>query len=624
MFRLLILSLLVLTLWGCSSTEKTTTVVSKQQQPTKQFIKTVKNSAYYLEQAELYGSGQDQRSFYILAAKAAIAEQKSPLFIQGILNKIDITRRNSVKLDIELAKALLFVDMLEDAEVVNARLQQGQISRSHQVALRILSAQLTAKQNRHVDTVRTLFQILTFHSEQISDADTVLIYDLIWQHILKLPPQTLRNFQNDFGPASQAWINLAVIIQQDLNDAERLPKSLNRWRNLYPQSINRSLLPDQVQQLLQMKPFNPNVIALILPMSGRLAKQSAAIKDGFLTAMGFGSGKKLVLLDTDMLSLTQIEEQLIEQKVEFIVGPLQKNKVNEFQQSQVIRMLPRLNLNIPEIIPSVIPGVPASFYYSLAPEDEIEQAIEYFILNGVNRPAVIYADNRLGRRLFNRFNSAWQQATDETAEAIAFRNKSKLGEAVQSLLEVDDSRKRISEMKQIFGSRLETETRSRADIDAVYVIANSQQTRLIKPFFDVNISAFGNRLPIYASSRSYLVDETQEQKRDLDGMVFTEMPWLIENTEPQLHQIYATIGEQQTQLKKLFAFGYDAYQLLHALKQLAILPDEQLDGLTGKLSVATDLTITRELSWSRYTRGRVIALPKQTDAERRNSKTNVR
>ena len=89
-------------------------------------------------------------------------------------------------------------------------------------------------------------------------------------------------------------------------------------------------------------------------------------------------------------------------------------------------------------------------------------------------------------------------------------------------------------------------------------------------------------------------------------MFFTEMPWLIKNTEPQLHKLYETIGEQQTQLKKLFAFGHDAYELIFALKQLTILPSESLYGLTGKLSVKDNLAIKRQLSWSRYLQGKVI------------------
>ncbi len=609
MNRFLLLLALSLILVGCSSTSENSNNDTTIAPITNPQVTTIKDSQFYIQQAEQYDIGEDKRSFYILAAKSAIAEKKSLLYTQTILANIESDLRNSVTLDIELAKALLYVEDTENAEIVVTRLQQGYTDKRHALQLRIINAQLLSAQSLHLETVRSLFQLQSLYLERLSDTDKTIVYSLLWQHILKVPYSTLSTFMTDFGPAADAWIELANVIQNKLSDPVNLPYELQRWQRIYPQEISIDLLPQQIQQLLLVEPFKPHTIALLLPLSGRLAKQAKIIRDGFISAKPFDSLTTIHIFDTVFLSLSEIETQIEEIGADFIVGPLEKDAVISFQQSPVLSQIPRLNLNIPELVPQQLESYPSSYYFSLSPEDEIDQAIEFFIALGVNKPAVIFADNTLGRRLFERFSAKWQEITEQTAESIAFKNRSKLGDAVQQLLDVDKSNDRIAEMKRLFGSALETEARSRTDIDAVYVIANSQQTRLIKPFFDVNISAFGKRLPIYASSRSYLVDESQAQKRDLNDLVFTEMPWLIKNTEPQLHALYEKIGEQQTQLKKLFAFGYDAYKLIYSLKQLTILPSQSLEGLTGRLSVNADKTIKRQLSWSRYVQGKVVAIP---------------
>ncbi|QTH63457.1 penicillin-binding protein activator [Psychrosphaera ytuae] len=607
MTRLIVVFIMLFFLISCSSGPSNQPQTIQKDQTDTVRERVDKNSDYYLQQAQLANSNQDRRSLYILAAKQAISEGQSTITITAILNAVDETQYNSVGLDIELAKALLFVGQTERAKNVITRVQQGAPSQRFDQALRILGVQLNAQQGFSLEVVRETFQLQSLYQGRISSSDTRLLYTLLWEHIMSVPVSTLRRFQYDFGEGAQAWVELVAVIKTNLANATALPRELNRWKNLFPNTLDYQLLPQQVQSLLNVEPYAPQRFALLLPLSGKLSKQAMAIRDGFLSAIDFNNSSDVLVLDTVLLNVEEIEQQITENQVDFIVGPLEKETIIEYENSDVLRTLPRLNLNIPEIMPTYAgQEVLPAYYYSLAPEDEIEQAIEYFLELGVDRPAVIYADNTLGRRLYERFNQAWSLATEEPVEAIAFRNRSKLGDAVQDLLDVSASEARIAEMKKLFGNQLETEARSRTDIDAVYVIANSQQTRLIKPFFDVSISAFGKRLPIYASSRSYLVDESVSQKRDLNGLVFTEMPWLVRNSDPQLHDLYDKIGEQQTQLKKLFAFGYDAHKLVFALKQLTILQDQHILGLTGALSVNSNNTIKRRLSWSKYQQGAIV------------------
>jgi outer membrane PBP1 activator LpoA protein len=246
------------------------------------------------------------------------------------------------------------------------------------------------------------------------------------------------------------------------------------------------------------------------------------------------------------------------------------------------------------------------YFFALSPEDEIEQAVSYFVKKDIQYPAIIYADNSLGRRLSKQFSDLWLATTEKQLESIAFQSKSKLGQAVKDLLDVGLSEQRIKQIKTLLGAQIKSEERSRTDIDAIYVIANSQQTRLIKPFFDVNVSKFAKQLPIYASSRSYVVGESRNQKLDLNGLTFTEMPWIVNGKNTQLNKVYEQIGDKNTQSKKLFAFGYDSFKLIPILNHLAILPEVAVESLTGTLKIDKTGRIKRNLEWAQYRQGNVV------------------
>jgi hypothetical protein len=64
-----------------------------------------------------------------------------------------------------------------------------------------------------------------------------------------------------------------------------------------------------------------------------------------------------------------------------------------------------------------------------------------------------------------------------------------------------------------------------------------------------------------------------------------------------------------TSLGRLYAMGIDAYRLAPSLEQLTALPDSQVDGLSGKLSLGTGQRIQRQLQWAEFRAGQVQRLP---------------
>lgn len=136
------------------------------------------------------------------------------------------------------------------------------------------------------------------------------------------------------------------------------------------------------------------------------------------------------------------------------------------------------------------------------------------------------------------------------------------------------------------------------------------QTQLFKPFVDVSVSETAPKLPIYASSRSHSTRLDNTEQRDLNGLTFTEMPWMLPlNTNPALREEYQQLFQAQDEnLQRLFAMGYDAYRLIGILRQQQQLSALVFPGLTGQLRLNSNGSIVRQLSWAKYQNNRLIAV----------------
>jgi hypothetical protein len=126
---------------------------------------------------------------------------------------------------------------------------------------------------------------------------------------------------------------------------------------------------------------------------------------------------------------------------------------------------------------------------------------------------------------------------------------------------------------------------------------------LIKPYLDVNVSTFADKIPLYASSKSHSKQIDSTDKGDLEGLYFTELPWML-NSQIKHHNLrtqYNTLWPEQADIsQRLFAMGYDAVSILHDIRQLSVIPGNKFIGLSGKLSVNTSGHIERTLNWAQY------------------------
>ncbi|MCB5228108.1 penicillin-binding protein activator [Alishewanella sp. 16-MA] len=561
-----------------------------------------------LAQAATY-QGEAQQIRLLKAAEAALLEQNSALAlaITDTLRQSDsalIRQRNQVL----LLQAYLQHNELALAEQLIEQTNRTQLAPSDQAAFLWSSAKLYQQQQRAYAAARSLLQL----DEMLGNNPTLLdsyaeLHEQLWPQLSALSHSELTNLQVGASQRARGWLNLLEVVRNKLGNPEQLNNALTEWQQRYPQLPSLSQLPKALQQQLALTPYQPQRIAVLLPLSGQFQQHAKAIQYGLLAATSADNSlpRELLFIDSQQ-SVADIQQQLAAKQIDFVIGPLLKDQVEQVSK-QADWTYPTLFLNSRD---SQLPAQPDRFYFALNLEDEAAQMVQLFAQKNYKRPVIISSRNVISQRMQQHFTRQWQALGHEAPESYQFEAKAELEALITRLLETDSSRERIRLISGLIPGSVESEAHSRLDIDAIYLLADPVQTRMFKPFVDVSVMQTAPKLPIYASSRSYSAGGDANDLRDLNGLTFTETPWLLNEQHSQkVRQQYLELfSEQDETLQRLFAMGYDAYHIIGSLKQQQQLPSLSHPGFTGRLTVNADGSISRQLSWGSYRSNRLVAV----------------
>jgi hypothetical protein len=143
-------------------------------------------------------------------------------------------------------------------------------------------------------------------------------------------------------------------------------------------------------------------------------------------------------------------------------------------------------------------------------------------------------------------------------------------------------------------------------MDFIFIIGTPKQARQIKPtlaFYYVGTT------PIYSTSHIYSGKEDPLLDRDLDGIIFSETPWMLGSSEKSLKSTIKQFWPSNAdRFGRLYALGVDAYHLFPRTKQLALIPGSKINGETGSLTMNTSGQIIRELHWAKIIRGNITRI----------------
>ena len=413
------------------------------------------------------------------------------------------------------------------------------------------------------------------------------------------------------------WLRLAEIVDVHRSAPATLARALSGWQGAFPNHPANVEIVAAVLGAVRATVREPTRIALLLPLHGDFAKAAVAARDGFLAAWFADAANMrrpaVAIHDTSFEAVDVVYARAVETGADFVVGPLRRGAVTALACGDT-PLVTTLALN--EIDDARDSGagredrcgrdgtVPELYHFALLPEEEARQIAERAWIDGYSRAMAFTREGPWGARIFRAFADRWERLGGTLLDRhVLTRDATDTGELVEAALGVLDSRRRARELGGIIGRKVQFEPRRRQDVDVVFLAAFPAGARQLMPHLAFH---HGSDLPVRATSHVWSGTPDSANDRDLDGVMFGDMPWLIAPTEADRHlreQIEVALAGRDTTLVRLYAFGADAYRLATALRRLAEEPPGNIDGHTGQLTLAANHRILRKLTWARFADG---------------------
>ncbi len=565
------------------------------------------NAEFFLDQASIAPIEQ-QFDWELLAAKAYYQQGMAQAAV-AVLNDLDTQASRSQKAGIHLVRAY----GLQLNGKINAALQlldfdpMWILPDDYWLSYYQTRAALYQQQNNSLAAASALIELNNYLDEAQLEAN----HQQIWQQLKPLSSFTLRSFQQPGNALRNGWLEIVAVSNEPKSSPEKLIEKLQQWKQDYPEHPALDYVGGKLAKALSISPYQPNKIAVLLPLSGKYKSNGLAIKDGLVSAhldqqKAAGTTSELRFYDTEAHAIDSLYSQFEQDQIDFIVGPLLKSELKALLD--LTPSIPLLALNDVSTTAHA-----EQFFFPLSPEDEAKQAAQFMAQREEQSPLLLVPQNNLGKRMAEAFTREWELHSEVPVDVVNYANRNDLQRAIRKLLHTNLSQQRVSQFKKIIGHDIEAELRSRRDANALYLVGDNTESKLIKAFIDVTVSPFASTPRLYASSRSYdKNDETSEN--ELEGLYVSEMPWILEQQSVnsiRYQQLWPSSSDTQ---KRLYGLGYDAFQLIHQLAQMRGYSDYQLNGLTGRLSVDQQGVISRQLTWTQFHNGQLLPLEIQAES----------
>jgi outer membrane PBP1 activator LpoA protein len=333
-------------------------------------------------------------------------------------------------------------------------------------------------------------------------------------------------------------------------------------------------------------------------LSGPASSQAATVRDGFLSAyyqLPAATRPALDVDDTGAVSAAAAIGQAHAAGASFIVGPLTREDVAAVADLGT-QSIPVLALNF---LPAGRTAPAGLYQFALSPEEEAQQVARRILQDGHRRGVALVPHGDWGNRVIDAFTRELIAGGGGLiTQAVYDPSEHDYGYELKSILQVEDSDARHVHLQNVLGTKLNFEPRHRGDIEFVFIVPESAtNARLIQPqlkFF------YAGDIPSYSLSNAYEPDST-DANRDIDGLLYPDMPWMVSD-DGSLDAVRSSIeqawGNGVAWRSRLFAFGYDACQLMLALSGgRQKLADVQIAGLSGQLHFDPNGRVQRDLIW---------------------------
>ena len=341
--------------------------------------------------------------------------------------------------------------------------------------------------------------------------------------------------------------------------------------------------------------FLPKNVGVILPFDSAYENISKSIINGmteaYYSSPRFMANTKLFFYPSNGQTFNQISQTIGKDQIDFLIGPLKKENFSKIM-GQIPNNIDVLNLNI---IDSKNYRKKGFFRFSLNPEEEAKQVARFARTKGA-RAIVITQNSKWGQRISKAYLEEWIRSDGELLDHIIYDpNEQKFSDIITKALHIDASHARKNFIAKLVQKKIKFEARRRQDIDVILLATDHNNARQIIPQLRFHKA---EKLPVFAGSRAFTFTQDVSFYKDLDGLYFLDIPML--NSKD-----YLSNAIKESHYPRLFAFGYDALNLITYLHQMERNEFLTFPGKTGYLSVNDKGTVIRNLNKYQIKNGKV-------------------
>jgi len=544
-------------------------------------------------------SAAEQQKYRIQAARLYIEADKIDLAKQ----QLAVLKENRSPSESDTAAILILSAEIAVAEKDTSAASQLiteiiPATRNQQIDVYALKADLDYLDGRYMSVVERRVQLDTY----ITDEKNKYKNDRkIWAALSNLPNAQLKD-QETNNPVIKSWFELAREMRSGQQNISQIENHILDWATRHPGHLVSQTFLNELLSSYQSDALKITSIAVLLPMQGDLATITDNIKNGLLSAYYNDSGSQVKpvirFYDTSDNEKTfyQLYQQAIDEGATDIIGPLDKTVISQLSQQSELA-IPVLTLNYSE---NPLTRTENLVQFGLSPEDEARQVAELAIRQNKKRAAVFYPDSEWGNRLNNVFTEHYEALGGRVLTATNYATTTNdYRRPIRQLLNLDQSDIRLRKVENTIGAKAQIIPYRRQDIDMIFLAATHRSARGIMPAFKFH---HAGDLPVYSTSHVYTGTINRELDRDLNGLIFCDMPWVLQN-DSSLAGVFTKNWPQQENFTRLFALGIDAYHLIYNLDYLKNKDYASFDGYTGNIQLDDHNRITRKLLWAKFENG---------------------
>jgi len=408
-----------------------------------------------------------------------------------------------------------------------------------------------------------------------------------------------------YDPEFTEWLELALASRNVLVGQTSLAVAARKWANYhYGHSVTQDGFSELITRYTKLFPV-PARVAVLLPTDGGLSSAARAIRDGILSAYLEQPGNSVVRFYSSGASNESAIAAYLQARDDGatqIVGPLRSGSAGALA-SLDDPSVPVLLLNRPNESKRLNPlqnTVVNSL--TLSQTEEAKAIARSALSQDQGKAIVIVPDSDWGVRIETAFSAQFEQGEGQISAAARFNQASEdYSDTLTRLLKIDESKQRKADLQARLGIPLNFEPSRRDDFDFIFMAANPEEGRELKPLLRFHDAG---DIPVYAMGRIYSGKKTLASDQDLNGIVFPITNWQLHSAEVDNLALKSLRGGAYG---NLFALGQDAWHVLPWLPLMQNDSDLWFRGSIGDLRMRPDGHLERQPAWAQFSAGQPVS-----------------